>query len=89
MSTSNAIGDLRETGWQEGPTMFSDEALKKILTEADRIVYDAQELLNKALATGQDELIEAARKNLLLVIENRNRLNHFFALKPVGVRLKS
>jgi hypothetical protein len=69
--------------------MFSDEALKKILTEADRIVYDAQELLAKAMATGQDELIEAARKNLMLVIENRNRLNHFFALRPASARAKS
>lgn len=69
--------------------MFSEEALKKILTEADRIVYDAQELLTRAIATGQDELIEAAGKNLMLVIENRNRLNHFFALRPVSARAQS
>src|SRR5512138_954469 len=48
---------------QDGP-MFSDEALCRILTEADRIVQDAQELLNRATATGQAELIEAANTNL-------------------------
>ena len=30
--------------------MFSDEALSRILTEADRIVQDAQELLNRVFA---------------------------------------
>lgn len=69
--------------------MFSEEALNKILKEADRIVQDAQELLAKAVATGQEDLIEAARKNLLLVIENRNRLNRFFALKPAAAHIKS
>jgi hypothetical protein len=62
--------------------MFSDEALCCILTEADRIVQDAQELLNRAAATGQAELIEAANTNLRQVIENRDRLNRVFALRP-------
>ena len=61
--------------------MFSDEALCRILTEADRIVQDAQELLNRATATGQAELIEAASSNLQQVIENRDRLNRVFALR--------
>jgi hypothetical protein len=61
--------------------MFSDEALCRILTEADRIVQDAQELLNRATATGQVELIEAANTNLRQVIENRDRLNRVFALR--------
>lgn len=61
--------------------MFSDEALCRILTEADRIVQDAQELLNRAAATGQAELIEAANTNLRQVIENRDRLNRVFALR--------
>lgn len=60
--------------------MFSDEALGKILNEADRIVCDAQELLDRARATGQDELVEAARHNLQLVIQNRDRLTSFFSL---------
>ena len=60
--------------------MFSDEALTKILVEADRIVYDAQTLLNRAEATGQGELVEAARNNLRLVIENRDRLSRVFSL---------
>ena len=63
--------------------MFSDEALCHILTEADRIVQDAQELLNRATATGQAELIEAANTNLRQVIENRDRLNRVFALRPL------
>lgn len=61
--------------------MFSEDALSKILTEADRIVCDAQMLLDKATATGQQDLIEAARNNLNLVIENRNRLNRVFSLR--------
>ena len=61
--------------------MFSTEALSRILTEADRIVYDAQALLDKARATGEDELVEAARNNLRLVIENRDRLNKVFSLR--------
>lgn len=61
--------------------MFSDEALDRILTEADRIVYDAQLLLDKAMATGQDDLVEAARNNLRLVIANRDRLNRVFSLR--------
>ena len=61
--------------------MFSDEALCCILTEADRIVQDAQELLNRATATGQTELIEAANTNLRQVIENRDRLSRVFALR--------
>ncbi|HYP29889.1 MAG TPA: hypothetical protein VE262_24480 [Blastocatellia bacterium] len=61
--------------------MFSDEALLRILTEADRIVYDAESLLDKALATGQDELVEAARSNLNLVIANRDRLDRVFSLR--------
>jgi DNA polymerase III gamma/tau subunit len=63
------------------PTVFSTEALSRILTEADRIVYDAQSLLDKAVATGEDELVEAARNNLRLVIENRDRLNKVFSLR--------
>ena len=51
--------------------MFSNEALSRILTEADRIVVDAETLLEKAAATGEDDLVEAARKNHRLVIENR------------------
>lgn len=62
--------------------MFSDEALCRILTEADRIVQDAQELLNRATATGEAELIEAAHNNLRQVIENRDRLTRVFALGP-------
>ena len=62
--------------------MFSNEALSCILTEADRIVQDAQELLNRATATGEAELIEAAHNNLQQVIENRDRLNRVFALRP-------
>ena len=61
--------------------MFSNEALSRILTEADRIVEDAETLLEKATATGEDDLVEAARKNLRLVIENRDRLNRVFSLK--------
>ncbi|HKY04393.1 MAG TPA: hypothetical protein VJQ56_05865, partial [Blastocatellia bacterium] len=53
----------------------------RILTEADRIVQDAQTLLDKAQATGEQELVEAARNNLHLVIENRNRLDDFFSLR--------
>lgn len=64
--------------------MFSDEALSRILTEADRIVQDAQELLNRATATGQIDLIEAASHNLRQVIENRDRLNRVFALRLVS-----
>jgi len=64
--------------------MFSDEALSHILTEADRIVQDAQELLNRATATGEVELIEAASNNLQQVIENRDRLNRVFALRLVS-----
>lgn len=60
--------------------MFSEDALLRILTEADRIVYDAQSLLDKALATGEDELVEAARSNLHLVIANRDRLSKFFSI---------
>lgn len=61
--------------------MFSNEVLSRILTEADRIVYDAQSLLDKAVATGEDELVEAARNNLRLVIENRDRLDKVFSLR--------
>jgi ElaB/YqjD/DUF883 family membrane-anchored ribosome-binding protein len=60
--------------------VFSNETLSRILTEADRIVYDAESLLDKAVATGEDELVEAARNNLRLVIENRDRLNKVFSL---------
>jgi ElaB/YqjD/DUF883 family membrane-anchored ribosome-binding protein len=61
--------------------VFSNEALIRILTEADRIVEDAETLLEKAAATGKDDLVDAARKNLRLVIENRDRLNRVFSLK--------
>ena len=61
--------------------MFSDEALSHILTEAERIVQDARELLDSATATGQADLIEAASNNLRQVIENRNRLSRVFALR--------
>lgn len=61
--------------------MFSEEALSLILSEADRIVYDAQALLEKAVETGQDDLVEAARNNLQMVIANRDRLNRVFSLK--------
>jgi plasmid maintenance system antidote protein VapI len=61
--------------------MFSDEALSHILTEADRIVQDAQELLDRATATGEADLIDAASNNLRQVIENRARLSHVFALR--------
>ncbi len=63
--------------------MFSNEALSRILTEADRIVQDAQELLDRAAATGETDLIEAASNNLRQVIENRDRLNRVFALRLV------
>jgi ElaB/YqjD/DUF883 family membrane-anchored ribosome-binding protein len=61
--------------------VFSNEVLSRILTEADRIVDDAQSLLDKAVATGEDELVEAARNNLRLVIENRDRLDKVFSLR--------
>ena len=61
--------------------MFSDEALSRILTEADRIVQDAQELLNRATATGEADLIDAASNHLRQVIENRDRLSRVFALR--------
>jgi hypothetical protein len=61
--------------------VFSEEALSLILSEADRIVFDAQALLEKAVETGQDDLVEAARNNLLMVIANRDRLNRVFSLK--------
>ena len=61
--------------------MFSDEALSRILTEADRIVQDAQELLDRATATGEADLIAAASNNLRQVIENRDRLSRVFALR--------
>ena len=64
--------------------MFSDEALQVILTEAERIVRDAEMLLIKARATGEAELIEAASNNLRLVIDNRDRLSRVFALRPVA-----
>ncbi len=62
--------------------MFSEEALSLILYEADRIIGDAQLLLDKALVTGQQDLVEAAQNNLRQVIENRDRLNSVFALRP-------
>lgn len=61
--------------------MFSDEALSRILTEADRIVQDAQHLLDRAITSGEADLIEAAHNNLLQVIENRDRLDRVFALQ--------
>lgn len=61
--------------------MFSEEALSLILSEADRIVFDAQALLDKAVESGQDDLVEAARNNLQMVIANRDRLNRVFSLK--------
>lgn len=66
--------------------MFSDEALLRILTEADRIVYDAESLLDKALATGHDEMVEAARSNLNQVIANRDRLDRVFSLRLVAAQ---
>ena len=69
--------------------MFSEDALSKILTEADRIVCDAEGLLDKAIATGQDDLVEAARHNLDLVIENRNRLNTVFSLRLAASKLEA
>lgn len=69
--------------------MFSDEALGRILTEADRIVYDAQALLSKAVATGEADLVEAARNNLRLVIENRDRLNKVFSLRLATAEIDS
>jgi hypothetical protein len=69
--------------------VFSDEALSRILSEADRIVFDAQVLLDKAMATEQAELIEAARNNLCLVIENRDRLNKVFSLKLATTGVES
>jgi hypothetical protein len=69
--------------------MFSNEALSRILTEADRIVQDAQALLDKAAATGESELIEAASNNLRQVIENRDRLNRVFALRPATADLSA
>jgi hypothetical protein len=69
--------------------VFSEDALLRILTEADRIVYDAQSLLDKALATGEDELVEAARSNLHLVIANRDRLSKFFSIKLAAAEHES
>ena len=68
--------------------MFSDEALSRILVEADRIVYDAQLLLDKAQASGESDLVEAAHNNLQLVIENRDRLNRVFSLRLATAELK-
>ncbi|HKP85190.1 MAG TPA: hypothetical protein VJZ26_03780 [Blastocatellia bacterium] len=69
--------------------MLSNEALSRILTEADRIVHDAEGLLEKAVATGEQELIEAARNNLRLVIENRDRMSRVFSLKLVAAESKA
>ena len=74
---------------RKDPTVFSNEALSRILTEADRIVEDAETLLEKAAATGEDDLVEAARKNLRLVIENRDRLNRVFLLKLATAKSKA
>ena len=49
---------------RKDPTVFSNEALSRILTEADRIIQEAEGLLEKAVATGEQELIEAARNHL-------------------------
>ena len=68
--------------------MFSDEALSRILAEADRIVYDAHLLLDKAQASGESELVEAASNNLQLVIANRDRLNRVFSLCLVTADIK-
>ena len=68
--------------------MFSDEALSLILTEADRIVYDAQSLLDKAQASGESDLVEAASHNLQLVIANRDRLNRVFSLRLATADIK-
>ena len=64
--------------------MFSDEALRVILTEAERIVHDAEMLLLRARATGEADLIEAASNNLRLVIDNRDRLSRVFSLHPAA-----
>lgn len=68
--------------------MFSDEALSLILAEADRIVYDAQSLLDKAQASGESDLVEAANRNLQLVIANRDRLNRVFSLQLAAADIK-
>jgi hypothetical protein len=68
--------------------VFSDEALSRILAEADRIVQDAQVLLDRAAETGHDDLVEAARNNLQMVIENRDRLNRVFSLRLATADLK-
>ena len=80
---------LRLDSSRTDPTVFSNEALSRILTEADRIVEDAETLLEKAAATGKDDLVEAARKNLRLVIENRDRLNRVFSLKLATAESKA
>ena len=61
--------------------MLSNEALSRILIEAERIVHEAEDLLEKAAASGEADLIEAARNNLRLVIDNRDRLSRVFSLK--------
>ena len=68
--------------------MFSDEVLRVILTEAERIVCDAETLLDRAIASGQGDLVEAARNNLRLVIENRDRLNRVFSLRLAAAEVK-
>jgi hypothetical protein len=68
--------------------VFSDEALSRILAEADRIVYDAQLLLDKAQASGESDLVEAASNNLELVIANRDRLNRVFSLRLATADIK-
>lgn len=68
--------------------MFSDEALSRILADADRIIYDAQLLLDRARASGESDLVEAAHNNLRLVIENRDRLNRVFSLRLATAELK-
>ena len=68
--------------------MFSDEALSLILSEADRIVLDARALLERAVESGQEDLIEAARNNLQMVIANRDRMSRVFSLRLATAEVK-
>jgi hypothetical protein len=68
--------------------VFSDEALSLILSEAERIVFDAHALLDRAVESGQEDLIEAARNNLQMVIANRDRLSRVFSLRLATAEIK-
>jgi hypothetical protein len=69
--------------------VFSDEALSLILSEADRIVLDARALLERAVESGHEDLIDAARNNLQMVIANRDRMTRVFSLRLATAEIKA